>query len=242
MAGETVALGGRVFPSKAGAEEHLRQTKDAHSPGDFLVGDDALAVLDALQRHPACSEKVGLGVRRIGLYGNGDSRSGYGFGVERVDGTVARFSYHFCFAAQRRGHADRAPEAFRHVVRPYILRWRDRTFAKHGGRMVCPVTGALMDPQACHVDHVSPSFAQLIADFLVGEELALQEVLAKMSHGAQVEAVLSDPGLLARWVRFHNQSVILRIVSIEGHRLHHGQIDASATSTCLAQEIDPPRG
>lgn len=81
-----------------------------------------------------------------------------------------------------------------------------------------------MDPQACHVDHVSPPFAQLIADFLVGEDLVLKEVLVEVSHGTQVEAVPSDPGLLTRWVRFHNRSVILRIVSIEGHRLHHGQI------------------
>ncbi len=86
----------------------MRQIKDAHAPGDFLTGDETVEVLDALQRHPACAEKVGFGVRRVGLYSNGDTRSGYGFSVERVDGTVARFSYHVGGddLAERRPHAD----------------------------------------------------------------------------------------------------------------------------------------
>jgi len=181
-------------------------------------------VLDALQRHPACAEKVGFGVRRVGLYSNGDTRSGYGFSVERVDGTVARFSYHVCFAAQRRGHAGRVLEAFRQAVRPSILLWRDRTFTKHGGWMNCPITDTPINSRACHVDHISPSFAKLVADFLVGEGLVLEKIMVEVSHGVQVEAVLSDPALPARWKRFHNQNVTLRILSIEGHRIYHEQV------------------
>lgn len=222
--GERIVLGNRVFLSKARAEEHLRQLKDAYGPGDYLIGDEAAVVLDALQRHPACAEKVGLGVRRVGLYSNGATCSGYGFGVERVDGTVARFSYHVCFAAQRRGHTDRALEAFRQAVRSHILLWRDRTYLKHGGQMSCPVTGARIDLQVCHVDHVSPSFGELVMIFLAGEGLGLEEVPVKISHGVQVEAVLLNPDLLRRWVRFHNQNVTLRIVSVEGHRLCHGHV------------------
>ena len=225
MAGEKVVLGHKAFPSKAKAEEHLRQIKDSHAPGDFLTSDDAVAVLDALQRHPACAEKIGLGVRRVGLYSNGGTRSGYGFGVERVDGTVARFSYHACFAAERRGHEDRVLEAFRQAVRPSILRWRDNTFAANGWLINCPVTGDIIDPKACHVDHVSPAFAELVTAFLTGEELLLEQIMVEVTHGAEVEAVLSNPELQQRWIRFHNPRVKLRIVSVEGHRLHHGHVD-----------------
>jgi Protein of unknown function (DUF3223) len=94
---DTVVLGTRTFSSKAKAEEYVRQIKEAHQPGEFLTGEQAILVLSALQWHLSCAEKVGLGVRRVGLYWNGESRSGFGFGVERVDGSVARFSYHVCF-------------------------------------------------------------------------------------------------------------------------------------------------
>lgn len=43
-------------------------------------------------------------------------------------------------------------------------------------------------------------------------------------RSTQVEAVLSDPGLRRRRIRFHNRNVKLRIVSIEGHRLLHGNV------------------
>lgn len=73
-----VVLGGRIFLSKSKAAEFVRQIKDANKPGDFLNGEEAAVVLDALQLHPGCAEKVGLGVRRVGIYGNGETRSGYG--------------------------------------------------------------------------------------------------------------------------------------------------------------------
>jgi hypothetical protein len=173
ITGEKVILGNRVFPSKVRAEEYLRRIKETHGPGDCLTGDEAAIVLDALQRHPACAEKVGPGVRRVGRYSNGDTLSEYGFGVERVDGSVVRFSYHMCFAVERRGQADRALEALRQAVRPYILRWRDRTLAKHSWRINCPITGGIIDPRACHVDHVCAGFATLVAAFLKKKDCRL---------------------------------------------------------------------
>ena len=222
--GERVVLGDKTFQSKSKARECLREIKDAHKPGDFLSGEETATVLDALQRHPACSEKVGLGVRRVGLYGNGETRSGYGFGVERVDGTVARFSYKICFEAARRSPIDRAHEAFRQAVRPAILTWRDKTFQKQGGRILCPITGTPVDPKHCHVDHESRSFVDLVADFLAAECLVIEDVAVAIS---QVEARLSDSELRQRWIRFHNKNCKLRIVSVEGHRLHHGHIDCN---------------
>ncbi|MDR3535737.1 MAG: DUF3223 domain-containing protein [Acetobacteraceae bacterium] len=221
---ERVVLGGKVFSAKSKAEEYVRQIKDAHKPGDFLTGGEAAVVLDALQRHPGCAEKVGLGVQRVGIYGNGETRSGHGFGVERVDGTVTRFSYHICFAAQRRNHVDRAYEAFRQAVRRAILKWRNNTFNKHGGQIYCPIMGTRVDPKCCHVDHLPPSFADLVTAFLATEGLTIDNVAVEISHGEQVEAVLSDPKLRLRWIRFHNQNVKLRIMSIEGHRILHGHI------------------
>lgn len=225
MSRETVILGGRTFPSKSRAERFLRDIKERHRPGEFLSDDDAAVVLDALQRHPACSEKVGFKVRRVGLYSNGEARAGYGFGVERVDGSVARFSYHVCFAAQRRPHSDRVLEALRNAVRPYIFRWRDRMFAKHGGLIACPVTGRPVQEHGCHVDHVTPTFSELASSFLAKQYLDMEAVSVAVTHGEQVEAVLSDPYLASRWIRFHNLNCKLQVISVEGHRLQHGAQD-----------------
>lgn len=221
---ELIELGGKVFSSKSKAEAFVRCIKDAHEPGDFLAGEEDVVIRAALQRHPGCSEKVGLGIRRVGVFGNGETRSGHGFGVERVDGTVARFSYRNCFDANRRKNKDRVSEAFRQAVRSAILTWRDNTFNKHEGKILCPIVGTRVDPRCCHVDHTSPSFADLIKQFLAAEGLDIDEVGIAISHGSQVEAVISDVKLRERWVRFHNSRVSLRIVSVEGHRLHHGNI------------------
>jgi hypothetical protein len=224
--GELIVLGGKTFLAKSKAEEYVRQIREAHKPGDFLTGEEAAVVLDALQLHPGCAEKVGLGVKRVGIYGNGETRSGHGFGVERVDGTVARFSYHVCFAAKRRSHLDRVNEAFRQAVRRHILRWRDNTFSKLGGQIFCPIMGTPVDPKHCHVDHLAPSFVELVTTFLATEGLSIENVATEVSHGEQVEAVLSDPELRQRWIRFHNKNVKLRVVSVEGHRLIHGHISS----------------
>lgn len=221
---ELIDLGGKVFSSKTKAEAFVRSIKDAHVPGDFLTGEEDAAIRAALQRHPGCAEKVGLGIRRIGIFGNGETRSGHGFGVERVDGTIARFSYRNCFDASRRENRDRVSEAFRQAVRSAILKWRDNTFTKHDGRITCPITNVPVDPKCCHVDHTSPSFAELVKEFLASESLEIDEVGVEISHGSQVEAVIADIEMRKRWVQFHNCKVSLRIVSVEGHRLHHGNI------------------
>lgn len=224
---ELIELGGEVFSSKSEAEAFVRAIKDAYKPGDFLTGKDDAVIRAALQRHPGCSEKVGLGIRRIGIYRNGKTLSGHGFGVERVDGTVEQFSYRNCFDANRRDNRDRVSEAFRQAVRTAILTWRDNTFNKHDGKVLCPIVGTRVDPKCCHVDHTSPSFAELVKEFLSSEGLDTDEIGVEIAHGAQVEAVISDIEIRKRWIRFHNSRVSLRIVSVEGHRLHHGNITAN---------------
>jgi hypothetical protein len=173
---ELIHLGGKVFSSKSKAEAFVRSINDAHVPGEFLTGKEDAAIRAALQRHPGCAEKVGLGIRRIGIFGNGDTRSGHGFGVERVDGTIARFSYRNCFDANRRENRDRVSEAFRQAVRSAVLKWRDNTVTKHEGRMLCPIARTPIDPKRCHVDHTSPSFAELVKEFLSTEGLEIDEV------------------------------------------------------------------
>jgi hypothetical protein len=224
---ELIHLGGKVFSSKSKAEAFVRSINDAHVPGEFLTGEEDAAIRAALQRHPGCAEKVGLGIRRIGIFGNGDTRSGHGFGVERVDGTIARFSYRNCFDANRRENRDRVSEAFRQAVRSAVLKWRDNTVTKHEGRMLCPIARTPIDPKRCHVDHTSPSFAELVKEFLSTEGLEIDEVGVEISDGSQVEAVISDIEIRNRWIQFHNRKVSLRIVSVEGHRIHHGNITAN---------------
>jgi hypothetical protein len=224
---ELIHLGGKVFSSKSKAEAFVRSINDAHVPGEFLTGKEDAAIRAALQRHPGCAEKVGLGIRRIGIFGNGDTRSGHGFGVERVDGTIARFSYRNCFDANRRENRDRVSEAFRQAVRSAVLKWRDNTVTKHEGRMLCPIARTPIDPKRCHVDHTSPSFAELVKEFLSTEGLEIDEVGVEISDGSQVEAVISDIEIRNRWIQFHNRKVSLRIVSVEGHRIHHGNITAN---------------
>lgn len=216
-----IVLGGLVFRSKVGALAHVRHILAAHVPGDRLVGGEAAVILGALQRHPACSDKVGPGVCGVGIYSNGSTRSGHGFGVERLDGTVARFSYHRCFEAAVRSHADRVLEAFRHTVRPHILLWRDRVFMASGGQMNCPETGESIDPQRCHVDHAGPTFAGLVNSFLLNEGAAMDSIKVAMPQDMDVETTLADAYQKLRWIRFHNSHCRLRIMSVEGHKRRH---------------------
>lgn len=216
-----VNLGLQSFPSKAAAEAHVRAIKDAYEPGSFLSDEDAEVVLAALQRHPDCASKTGCGVRRIGVFANGKTLSGRGFGVERVDGTIARFSYKVCFAAKNRSHADRVREAFRNAVRPFIFRWRENVFQKNGGLVRCDISGALVEVGNCHVDHLDPPFEAILKGFLSNEGLHDKQVDISITDEQPVEAVLSNEGLARRWVSYHNARVKLRILSPEAHRQHH---------------------
>jgi hypothetical protein len=188
-----IRLAGFSFPSKVAAEKRVRSIKEAAQPGTVLTEEDLAIVLGALQRHPSCASKVGIGVKAIRVVRNGPELAGTGFEIERRDGTRERFSYRICFGSELRAARDRLAEAFR----PYIFRWAQRHISSNGGDLECPLTGERVTIGTSHIDHVTP-FRALTP-----------------------EAVLADRELERRWVGLHNAQAKLRIVSVRGHRDQH---------------------
>ncbi len=216
-----VRLAGLSFPSKAAAANRVRNIKEAAQPGAVLTGEDLSIVLGALQRHPSCASKVGIGVKAIRVVRNGPDLAGTGFEIERLDGTRERFSYRICFGSEQRAARDRLSEAFRRAVRPYIFRWSQRHFASNGGSLECPLTGERVTIGTCHVDHVTP-FQALMDAFLLAEGIGADDIAYDTANDATTpEAVLADRELERRWVSFHNARAKLRIVSVRGHRDQH---------------------
>ena len=221
MPREAVELAGKTFESKAAARGYLRQIKERYDIGSYLNDEDTAVVAAAVQRHPQAASKVGFGIRAIGIFANGPTLSGQGFGIVRVDGTIARFSYKQCFESQLRSKTDRVQEASRQAVRPSILLWRDKTFEKHKYEIICPLTKERVDPQACEVDHKGTNFLELVNCFLKSEGAAIEEVEIEITDGHQVEAVLRDSLFKRRWIKYHNTNCSLRVLSVGGHRRHH---------------------
>ncbi len=165
---------GRTWPTQAAAIEHFRQMLARYADNETVgVVADHNDLLALLQHYDAAGHdgpsKIGVGVgafmRKRNNFDGGFSTSG--FWVRRIDGTETDFSY--IQAIKGRPGADREfYEACRVAVAEDILAAKQAFFATHqdsSGRVPCELSGQLIQFDEAHIDHVDPTFRQLVATF-----------------------------------------------------------------------------
>jgi hypothetical protein len=200
-------IGDRHFPTRGAAVEACRQVLYRHQRGQPIDSADAGFLADLLSLHPEADAKIGPGVGRFEVRTN-PLYGGVGFWVVRVDGTATDFSFNQCLRPS--DHRQRALHAMRVVVAEQIIAWRDQRFA--AGRVRCALTGRPVTPNACHVDHIDPTFLELAERFAIREGgwPALQ---VSTSPEATIGPRLTCPDQRDRWSDYHRQAAHLRIVT-----------------------------
>ncbi|WP_417449557.1 DCL family protein [Kordiimonas sp.] len=89
-----MSIGSMHFEKKADALNFLKEMLNRYRPGEIVSEVDAGFLMDALDRHPDSTEKIGVGVGHFEV-----QSADYGtqcFCVVRVDKTREKFSYKSC--------------------------------------------------------------------------------------------------------------------------------------------------
>jgi hypothetical protein len=91
---QPVSIAGIYFPKKSDALAHLRGILYRFEFEERISGVDEEFLKAAIERHPDCLEKVGVGIKHF-FVGRGDFGTRC-FWIRRVDGTQVRFSFKSC--------------------------------------------------------------------------------------------------------------------------------------------------
>jgi hypothetical protein len=211
MTSKSVLIGKRAFESKKSATESIRAILYKYPVGEKVRGDDMWFLFDLLELHQQADEKIGCGVVSIEIEQNGPTR---GFWLTRVDGTRTDWSFVACLSPP--SPERQALSGFRTAVVPQILAFRDEFFRDRIGA-TCPITGEVVTLDNCHVDHESPTFRELVTEFLSCQYTELREVAVVPTRDGDTKTRLLSPELESNWQRFHQLKAKLRIVSMRAN-------------------------
>lgn len=210
------SLGAHSFSSKAAIGSRCKELLHRRL-GRIVAPDEEAFLRDLVAMHPQASAKIGCGVAGFEVW-----LSSYGtprFVLIRTDGSRADFSYKVCLEPWRSSPETCAKAALRVEVEDQILRFlRDE---RQRGPLVDAVTGRPICNEKPHVDHASPTFAELVGMWLAAEGISLSQ-LATDGHGdLEDRLTLRDRDLARRWQRFHADNARLRVVTESTNQALH---------------------
>ena len=172
-----------------------------------------------------CHEKIGGGVVAGWIEPN-ERYNPSGLGVNRTihlkrrDGITVDVSW--IQAISPPTPEAEAKRAMRMDVDNAILAWKESQFLMKGdeeGCLMCPVMGVPVDPLSSEVHHASPSFKDLVSDFIRAHAPGgLASIETESVGNLKTGVTIKDPFIRGLWINYHNSNAKLQILSKEGHR------------------------
>lgn len=195
---------------KAIARDWCRQIA-RETPDGPVTGPDGQFLAALLTRHPDAIQKIGPGIAYISVAAVPGHPNTRGFTVHRTDGTSTDFSWVECITES--SHRTRVLTAMREAVVPQILTFKQRQ--SDSGQLRCAVTGASLDWDDVHVDHLPPGFGALADDYATmhGGYAAIGLL---PSRDKQIGRPLVTWHETA-WQNYHQHHARLQILSVAAH-------------------------
>jgi hypothetical protein len=216
---------GRAWPTQTAALNHFRLILKRYANEQVIDNaSDHADLLALLIRYDVMihdgPSKIGNGVdaffRRRNCFDGGFSTSG--FWVRRVDGSETDFSYVQAIKGRPRGDQE-FQEACRVAVAADILAAKQHffdTYADASGRVACELSGRLITFEEAHVDHVDPTFRQLVIAFRAarGWQQALPPGVLTAPADRQTQTRFANPDIARAFREFHKVA-LLRVIAAE---------------------------
>jgi hypothetical protein len=199
--------GKKNFATKKQIGEAVYQVLHAGDLGRKLAGDEHELVRALLDRHPTAEQKIGCGV--VALYVRKGSHGTRCFWLRRSDGTETDFSYRECLTPTT--HRTKVMAAMRHAVADQIIDFKRRAFCT-SVKVPCAVSGQLLGPDDCDVDHHEPTFREIVDAFFGATGWSAETVHVMPSVDGRLGDVLADANLAEIWKGFHFSRARFRIV------------------------------
>lgn len=204
-------VNGVVFETKEAIQNMCSLFLYNYPDGSTLNPEDTDFIYDVLTMHPNADEKIGVGVKSIGVRLNPTYRRNKEFVVYRTDGSFTEFSYRKCLRPP--SHCSRFILACRQAIASGIMAYSKQYF-RTTPYPVCPFTGEMLTPDNSHVDHIHPfTFRRLLEDFISRYKVDIDAVQLSTGKDNSSAVLILDKQLEAAWIEYHWKHAKLRVIS-----------------------------
>lgn len=203
--------------SKDGIQKRAKEILYEGQINSILEDDDFKFMKEYFsQFHNEWKQKEGVGLKLIRrVVAPSYNRSNRAFWIERVDGTDTDISY-IIPNIQKKNYNREFRLALRTAVDPQIIKFKNAEF-ENRTTLICPIKEITIDRTNCHVDHFSPTFEELVVEFIKAYKIVITPDLFPKQEDNQFSYIILDENINTNFYQFHLDKAKLRIVSIDGN-------------------------
>jgi len=205
----------KEFKTKKEITEFIRHMILKYKDNELLSDQDFAFIYEILLLHEEANIKIGPGVSSIWIQTN--QNTGYGktrgFWLKRTDGSITDFSWTKCVNTPKDSHKRDFLRACRTAIEPQIKEFRKKIF-KINFNVFCPVTGELLFPHTCHIDHEAPmTFERIVSDFIVEKNIDIKTVKINEPKDGDIKTYFSDINFEKLFYDFHREKAVIQAIS-----------------------------
>lgn len=181
-----------------------------------VIGDDLDFMIKYFEEfHIDWKLKKGTGLKNIKRVKEPNYGKYRGYRIERVDNSSTDISY-IISNIQRKNYKREFNQAMRKVIKSQIIEFRNSAF-QNNDILICPITQQSINTSNSHVDHINPTFDELLKSFITKYNIKLTSQLFPKEQDNQTEYDITDNEMKSNFFKFHKRKAKLRVVSIEGN-------------------------
>lgn len=209
-------VGGIEFASKKEAHRCIGTwLKDACPVVQISDGSGFVFLQDLISRHPEAEKKIGCGINRFEIRQNPAFACQNTFYLIRSDNTETDFSFRSCLSGRKNSKYADFCRAARNAIREQIVVFKTAQFLSID-RPRCGITGAELDFERCHVDHVA-TFDSILKTFIQLNDIDVEASVSDDSVDGEIFPVFTSDQLRSDWVEFHRNNAVLRLTTPEAN-------------------------
>lgn len=204
------------FRTQKQVQDYAKGILYKDSIGSYLRGDDLDFMLAFFEEfHVTWLDKVGPGIKAIQRVKEPNYGIHRAFWLHRVDGTSTDISYQISWI-KKKDYEREFKNALRWVIKPQIDDFKQSSF-DGVDHLRCPLTGQIVTFQNCHIDHYSPQFDEIVAEFVKKMGISNFEPQMADSRDGQTKCELANPHVANLFFEFHRSKANLRVLSKDGN-------------------------
>jgi hypothetical protein len=204
-------LGEFTYSSKNELKLKLSKYLQATPSGHIITEYSKIKQLtDLLYLHYDYTRKIGSGIKFFFVKRN-EVGSGKCFAIRRTDESIETFSYKSCLDGDTQTKRAKTLEALRFAIKGHMRAYRES--------LNYPIRCALSNeviksPFELHVDHVKPTFYEIVSEFLHSKSMELEHIKI-IGNGESIR--LSDNDISNEFYRFHARKAVYQALTKEAH-------------------------
>jgi hypothetical protein len=201
-----VELPSITFAKKGDALDFFKKMLNRNLDGQQINEEDGALLHQLLLRHP--DDKIGVGVDYF-YRAKSPKWPTSGFHVMRTNGDWTDFSYIDCVNGVKPTAEVYFYKACRFAVSHYLTEKKNSFFEKT--QVVYAATGEPVTRATSEYRHTSPSFTELVKEFIVVNGIKIDWSLFPEDRDMQYHVEFSDSGLTHKFVEYHQANANLEL-------------------------------